>query len=206
MEDYESQYEEYKNTLLHEKWFRNKLTDLYRGSLNVDEDYISQNGVLWKVGVLSGACGICFSLFSSLDGRSDAKSIIIRIVLAAIMIACFVFAMHIGKKFVKTSGERKFYAFQYDQYFKDYIQEEKRKEMYEFEKDLSKTVCFIQRCSTNPSNNPSEVIEEFRRASRYVEELEKQYKHISRYDNFAWRLKNDWYFNAEIQKDIDRYI
>jgi hypothetical protein len=33
-----------------------------------------------------------------------------------------------------------------------------------------------------------------------------RYENLSRYDRFASDIKNDYYFNAEVQKNIDKYI
>ena len=203
MDDYESQYEEYKKSLLQNHWLIKTLHEKYRGSITAEGDYIDRNGVLWKIGVLGAVCGFCIALTFAL---AESGLWFLGIVLFITIMGSVIWARHIEAKFKKDSGEINFYAFRYHQHFKDHILEEKRREMYEFEQDLSKTVCFIQRCANNPSNNPSEVIEAFRCASRYAEELEKEYKHISRYDYFAGSITNDYYFNAEIQKDIDKYI
>ena len=199
MDDYESRYEEYKNTLLHETWFRRKLNDTYRGTLSAENDYIDNNGVLWKVGLLGALCGF-LTAFTPVENGNW----ILGILLFLGIIGSLIWAQYIGKKFKKASGERNFYAFEYDKYFKEHTLEEKRREMYEFEQDLSKIADYMKLCADWSSNEPSEVTEQFCYALRRIEELEKQYKHISRYDNFAWRLKNDWHFNAEIQKDIDK--
>lgn len=204
MGDYESQYEAYKNTLLRETYFRRNLTDLYNGSLTVEKDYIDTNGVIWKISLLSAICGFCFALFWLLEDISDARIIITRIVLAVIMILCAIFARRIETKFKKGSAEIKFYAFLYDKYFKDRIEEDKRREMYQFEKDLSSIVVFMQRCTNKHSDDLSVVLEEFQCAFQYVGDLEKQYKYISRYDSFFKSLKDDYYFNTEIQKNIDK--
>lgn len=204
MNDYESQYEEYKRSILENRRLRNELHEKYQGSLRVEKDYIDENGVLWKVGVLSGVCGLCLSLFWLLEDRSDTGSIITRIILLSIMIAAFVFAMRIGSKFKKSLGEMIFYAFRYSNHFEEHIQEDKRKEMYEFEQNITKIADYMHWCVDRPSNDHSEVLKQFRHSSCRVEELEKQYKHISRYDSFATNLKNDYWFNAEIQKDIDK--
>ena len=201
MDDYESQYEEYKNTLLHSTWFRRTLNDKYRDTLYAENDYIARNGVLWKVGILGAVCGYCIA-FTPIENGNWFLGIILFIGI----VGSLLWARHISKKFKRDSGEINFYAFQYDKYFKDHIQEEKRREMYEFEQDLSKIADYMQWCVDRPNNEPSEVMEQFRHALRRVEELEKQYKHISRYDSFAGSLKNDYNFNAEIRKDIDKYF
>ena len=206
MEDYESQYEEYKQSLLQNRRLRNELREKYRGSLRAEQDYIDANGVLWKVVVLSGVCGLCLSLFWILEDRSDTGSIITRIILSIIIVACGILGVRVSSKFKKDSGEINFYAFRYNQHFNDHIQEDRRREMYKFEQDLSKTVHFMQRLANDPRNDLTEVVANFQCALRYVEELEKQYKDISSYDRFVETLKNDYWFNAEIQKDIDKYI
>ena len=206
MEDYESQYEEYKNTLLHNRYFRGKLNDQYRGSLSAEKDYIDTNGILWKTSALAGACASCFVFLSLLEDRTDTTSIIIRIVLVAIMIVCCILGVRVAAKFKKDLGELIFYSFRYHKYFQERIQEDKRREMERFDVELHKTVSFMQRCANDPRDDLTEVVAEFRCALQYVEELEKQYKHISNYDRFAGSLKNDYCFNAEIQKDIDKYI
>lgn len=201
MEDYESQYEEYKNTLLHSTWLRRKLNDLYRGSLTAEKDYIDTSGVLWKVGLLGAVCGFLIAFTPVENGNW-----IMGIFLFLGIMGSVIWARHIGDKFKKKSGELNFYSFEYDKYFKDHILEEKRREMYKFEQDISGTIAFMQRCADKPNSNLKDATEEFRCALHYVKELEKQYKHISRFDYFAVSLKNDYYFNAEIQKDIGEYI
>lgn len=199
MADYESKYEAYKNTLLHETWFRRKLNDLYRGSIRVEIDYIDENGVLWKVGVLGAACGFCIAFFPLESGNW-----VLGITLFLGIIGCLALARHIGSRFKKKSGERKFYAFWYDKYFEDRVNEDRRREMYQFEQEISKAVGFMQYCVDKPGDDPSEVVEDFRRALHYVEELQKRYKEISEYNFFPGSLKNDYSFNAEMQKDLDK--
>lgn len=203
MEDYEPQYEEYKKSLLQNHWFIKTLHEKYRGSITAEEDYIDRNGVLWKIGILGAVCGFCIALTFAL---AESGLWFLGIVLFITIIGSVIWARHIEAKFKKDSGEINFYAFRYPQHFKDHILEEKRREMYKFEQDISKTVAFMQRCADKPNINLKDATEEFRCALHYVKELEKQYKHISRYDYFAENIKNDWYFNTEIQKDIDKYI
>lgn len=207
MEDYESKYEEYKKSLLQNRGFRNELHEKYQWSLRVEKDYFDENGVFWKIGVLSGVCGLCLALFWILEDRVNAGSIITRIILFAIMAACIVFAVRIAAKFKKNSGELKFYAFRYDKHFEDRINEDRRKAMWEFEKDFSKIADYMRWCVNDKvSDDPSEIMDQFRLSLCRVEELEKQYKEISNYNYFAGKIKNDYQFNAEIQKDIDKYI
>ena len=203
MDDYKSQYEEYKKSLLQNHWFIKTLHEKYRGSITAEGDYIDRNGVLWKIGVLGAVCGFCITLTFAL---AESGLWFWGVVLFITIMGSVIWARHIEAKFKKDSGEINFYAFRYHQHFKDHILEEKRREMYEFEQDLSKIADYMQWCVDRPSNEPSEVMEQFCHALRRVEELGKQYKHISRYDYFAGSLKNDYDFNAEIQKDIDRYI
>ena len=201
MKNYESLYEEYKNTLLRDKSFRHELTDLYRCSLRVERDYIDENGVLWKMGLLGAVCGFLITFTPVENGNW-----FLGILLFLGIIFSIIWARHIGKKFKKKSAERKFYTLQYNKHFKARVQKDKEHDAKKFAEDFYSTVVFMRRCANNPGNTRSEVIDEFRCALRYVEELEEQYKDISTYDHFAEKLMNDWYFNAEIQKDIDKYI
>lgn len=201
MEDHETQYEEYKNTLLHDKWFRKTLNETYRNSLYTESDYIDRNGVLGKVGILSAVCGYLISFLPVENGIWILGTISFLVIMG-----CVILIIHITKKFKKDFGEINFYAFRYHKHIESRIQEDKKQEMRRFEEDLSKTVAFMQHCTNNTNNDPLEAAKEFRRAFNYVEELEKQYKHIARYDGFARKLKDDWYFNAEIQKDIEKYF
>lgn len=200
MEDYETGYEEYKKSILQNRPLRNKLYEKYCGSISAEADYIDGNGVLWKIGILGAVCGFCIALTFTLR---DSGLWFLGIVLFLAIMGSIIWARHIGAKFKKDSGETNFYAFRYHKYFEDRIQEDKKLKERKFEESLSKTISFMQRCANNPSNDPSEVLH---CALRYVEELEQQYKELSEYDNFAEWLKNDWHFNAEIQKNIDKYI
>ena len=199
MADYKSKYEAYKNTLLGETWFRRELNDLYRGSIRVEKDYIDENGVLWKVGLLGAVCGFCIAFLPIENGNWA-----LGIALFICIMGSLSLARHIGSRFKKKSGERKFYAFWYDKYFEDRVNEDRRREMYQFEQEISKVVGFMQYCIDKPDNDHSEVIEDFRRALHYVEELEKRYKEVLEYDSFPGWLKNDYQFNAEMQKDLDK--
>ena len=204
MEDYESKYEEYKKSLLQNHWFIKKLHEEYRGSLRVEKDYVDENGVLWKIGLLGAVCGFCFALIFSL---ADSGLWLLGTVSFIALFGSLGLAQHIGSKFKKNLGEINFYAFRYNKHFKDHIQEDTHREMYEFEEDLYKIADYMRWCVNDKvSNDPSEIMEQFRHSSHRVEELERRYKNISRFDRFAESLKNDWYFNAEIQKDIDKYI
>lgn len=46
-------------------------------------------------------------------------------------------------------------------------------------------------------------------AFRHIKKMgdfQKRYEELDRYDRFIRDLKSDYYFNAEVQKDIDKYI
>lgn len=207
MSDFETKYEEYKNNILKDHWLRNKLCDYYRGSLRAEKDYIDENGVLWKIGVLSGVCGLCLSLFWLLEDRSDTRSIITRIVLFVIMIVCFTFAMHIGKKFKKNLGEMIFYTFRYHQHFKDYIQAEKNRETESIISDmLENHESALWRIDNIDNMSEEELKSLLLSYIRKEGALQRKYKELDRYDRFASELKSDYFFNAEIQKNIDKYI
>lgn len=199
MNNYESKYEEYKNTLLSETWFRKGLQDLYKGSIRVEKDYIDENGVLWKVGLLSAVCGFLIA-FTPIESGNW----VLGIFLFLGIMGSLIWARHIGEKFKKDSGELKFYVYRYNKYLDERIQEDKCRKVREFEECLSKTVAFMQRCANNPSNDPSEIIAEFQQSLRFTEDLEKQFKEFAEYDYYAIWLTNDYHFNAEMQKDIGK--
>ena len=201
MSSYDPQYEEYKASLLRDRRLRNELHDKYEGSLRVEKDYIDENGVLWKIGGLGAVCGFCIAFTPIENGNW-----ILGIVLFLAIIGSIIFARHIGAKFKKSLGEMIFYAFRYHKHFEDHILEEKRREMQEFEQDLFKIADYMQWYVDNPISEPSEVMDKFNFVSRRIGEIKKKYDHISRFDGFAGSLKNDYHFNAQIQKDIDKYI
>ena len=37
-------------------------------------------------------------------------------------------------------------------------------------------------------------------------DFNERFRSLDRYDRFISDIKNDYYFNAEIQKDIDKYV
>lgn len=206
MNDYETSYQEYKQSLLNDHWFIKTLHEKYRGSLRVEKDYIDENGVLWKIGVLSGVCGLCLSLFWLLEDRSDTRSIITRIVLFVIMLVFFIFAMHFGKKFKKHLGERIFYTFRYHQHFEDKVQEDKDSETKKLLEDMLKAYEY-SRFRDNSARLTKEDLENFLlRVIKDTDEFKQRYQELSKYDSFAGSLRNDYYFNAEVQKDIDKYV
>lgn len=83
MSDYESSYEEYKQALLRSVHFRDKLREKYANTLYAERNYIDNNGVLAKIGILSAAFGSCI-IMCWLDIHFA-----IRIVAAVIATVCF---------------------------------------------------------------------------------------------------------------------
>lgn len=207
MDDYESQYEEYKNSLLQNHWFIKTLHEKYRNSITAEGDYIDRNSVLTKVGILSGACGICFGFYCYLDGSTNTSNIIARIVITIIGIACFLWALHIGKKFKKDSGEMNFYAFLYHRHFKDHVQEEKNKETARLLRDMLAHYDAIRwREEDIDAMSEEDVKSLLHNHIKKMGDYAERSRDLSKYDRFAESLKRDYYFNAEIQKDIDKYI
>ena len=203
MEDYGAKYEEYKQSILQNRWFIEKLNEKYTGSLRSEKDYIDENGVLWKTSVLSGVFGLCISLFWILEDRSDTGSIITRIILAIIMIACGILGVLVAAKFKKKSGELNFYAFRYHQHFEDHVREEKDKETKKlFEDMLGHYDAIRWRADSIPTMSEEDVKSLFLNHIKEMSDYETRYKELSKYDSFAGSLKNDYYFNAEIQKGI----
>lgn len=204
MEDYESQYEEYKKSLLQNHWLIKTLHEKYRGSITAEGDYIDRNGVLWKIGVLGAVCGFCVALTFAL---AESGLWFLGIVLFLAIIGSVIWARHIEAKFKKDSGEVNFYAFRYHKHFKDHIQVDKDQEARDLERDVLNHYGAIQwREDSIQDMSEEEIKSLFLWHIKKMEDFKQRYKDLSRYDYFAGSLKNDWYFNAEIQKDIDKYI
>ena len=205
MKDYESQYEEYKQTLLQNQRFIDNLRDKYRGTLTAEKDFVDENGVLGKVGILSGICGICLALFLLLQDTSGTASIIWRIVLFIIGTGSALWAVRIQAKFKKTLGRMVFYSFRYHKHFEDHIQEDKQWETVTFKEDLSRHIEFLQHCiHTMKDKHPEESEKDFMKALGLFEDLESKYEHIEKCNRYTNSLKNDYPFYTEIQKRIEQ--
>lgn len=204
MGDYESKYEEYKKSLLQNHWFIKKLHEKYRGSITAEGDYIDRNGVLWKIGILAFVCGFCiaFTLPAAEHGLW-----FLGIVLFIAIMGSIIWARIIESKFKKDSGETNFYAFRYHQHFKEHIQKDKDEETKNLMRDVWKNCDSLMWRSDSIPNMSKEDLESllFQHIKK-MDDYQKQYKELDRYDSFSDDLKNDYYFNAEIQQDIDKYI
>ena len=202
MENYETQYEEYKKSLLHETWFRSKLNDLYRGSLSVEKDYISENGVLWKIGLLGAICGY-FIAFTPVENGNW----MLGIFLVLGIFGSIIWAWHIGNKFKNKSGERNFYSFQYHKYIKDRVQKDKDKEAYNLMRDIWEHYEAILWRVDSIQTMPEEDVKSLLLYHiKKMGDFKKRHTELDRFDGFASDLQYDWYFNTEIQKDIDKYF
>lgn len=204
MEDYESKYEEYKRSLLQNRWLIKTLHEKYRGSITAEGDYIDRNGVLWKIGVLGAACGFCVALTFAL---AESGLWLLGIVLFLAIMGCVILARHIEAKFKRDSGEINFYAFRYNQHFNDHIQGEKDKETYKLVCDMRNHHESIKwRTDSIQNMSEKDIKDLFLYHIKKMDDFQKRYEEISNYDYFAGKLKNDYQFNAEVQKDIDKYI
>ena len=202
MNDYDAKYEEYKKSLLQNHWFIKTLHEKYRGSITAEGDYIDSNGVLWKIGVLGAVCGFCIALTYAL---AESGLWFLGTVLFITIMGSVIWARHIEAKFKKDSGEINFYAFRYHQHFKDHVQEEKDKETKRLLDDMMRTYEY-SRFRDNIASLTKEDLEEFiLRVIKDTDEFKQRYQELENYDYFARSLKNDYYFNVEIQKDIDKY-
>lgn len=200
--DFENQYEEYKKSILQNWWLIKTLREKYRGSITAEGDYIDRNGVLWKIGALSAVCGFCIALTFALE---NSGLWVLGIVLFIAIIGSVIWARTIEEKFKKDSGEVIFYTFRYHQHFKDFIQDEKDKETKKLLDDMLRTYEY-SRFRDNIDSLTTEDLEEFiARVIRDTDKFKKRYQELSKYECLAGRLKDDYYFNAEIQKDIDKY-
>jgi hypothetical protein len=200
--DYDAKYEEYKKALLQNHWFIKTLHEKYRASLNGEKDYIDNNGVLWKVGLLGAVCGFCIAFTPIENGNW-----ILGLVLFLAIMGSVIWARHIESKFKKNLGETIFYAFRYQQHFSEYVQEEKYKETKKLLKDMLNHYDDIRwRADSIQTMSEEDVKSLFLNHIKKMGNYEAQYQELDNYDSFLGSLKNDYYFNAEIQKDIDKYI
>ena len=136
-----------------------------------------------------------------------ARVIGVKFSITGVLALYSIFTPRLLKKFKKDSGARKFYAFRYHQHFKDYIQADKDKETKDLERDVRSHYDSIKWRADSIQNMSEEDVKSlFINHIEKMRDYQKRYDDLSRYDYFAGSLKNDWYFNAEIQKDIDKYI
>lgn len=204
MKDYDAKYEEYKKSLLQNHWFIKTLHEKYRGSITAEGDYIDRNGVLWKIGVLGVVCGLCIPPIYTL---ADSGLWFLWIVFFLAIIGSVIWARHIEAKFKKDSGEVNFYAFRYHQLFKDHVQEEKDRETKKLLDDMLKHYDAIRWRADSIQEMSEEDVKSL--LLNHIEKMgdyEVRCQELDNYNCFAGSLKNDYYFNAEIQKDIDKYI
>lgn len=168
MDDYESQYEEYKNTLLHSIGFKNNLDNIYSETLYSDSDYIDHDGVLSKIGVLSAGGGVCYALCFSLVQLNEFPGILVRVISAIVGTLCFLGAAYIGSQFKKDFAKRNFQKYQYDRCVESWVRRDKELEAKQLVRDF---------------------------LSRQIgrEEFQNRYDDLSRYDRFAEDLTSDYH-------------
>lgn len=201
MSNYDAEYEEYKKALLQDHWFKRTLHEKYRGSIDAEKDYVDSNGVLWKIGALGAACGFCIAFLPVENGNW-----ILGIILFFAIIGSLAWARHIGAKFKKNLGETIFYAFRYHQHFEDRVQEEKDTETKKLLEDIFKALEYSRFRDDISSLTKKDLEKLFLRVIEDTAEFKTRYQNISNYDCFAGSLKKDYNFNAEMQKNIDKYI
>ena len=204
MDDYESKYKEYKQSILQNRWLIRKLHEKYQGSQVAEKDYIDENGVLWKIGLLGAVFGFCLALTFAL--RKSGLWLLGAILFIA-LIGSLALAQYIGSKFKKNLGEVIFYAFQYHHHFEEHIQKDKDDETKNLMSDVWKYCDSLMWRSDSIPNMSKEDLESllFQHIKKMAD-YQKRYQELNRYDRFADELKNDYHFNCEIQKDIDKYL
>lgn len=170
MEDYESQYDEYRQTLLRSPGFTQKLSEKRKNTMYAEKDFIGSNGALTKIGLLSLICGglLVFSW-------TVYMHLVIRVILTAVAVGCIFWAMHIGAAFKEISGRSNFRSFVYDRHIEDRVMSDK---------------------DTEARN----LVRSFLSREISREEFQKQFENLSRYDRFAADLKNDYDFSKALTK------
>lgn len=206
MNDYETQYEEYKKSILHDRWLKKTLNEKYCESIAAEVNYIDQNNVLFKIGALGTVGGFCVALaFISLSRGLWFLGIVLLIAIIGI----WILATNIAGEFKKSSGAMNFYAFIYHKHFKDHIQKDKSRLTKDLMEDLFKNLSTI-RYRAKVCKSESEIdMDEVMALLKFIENMDDyqaKYDDLSKYDRFAKSIKNDYSFNLEIQKDIGKYI
>ena len=130
MIDYESSYEEYKQTLLRSTNFMSKLREKYKNTQYAETSYIDKNGVLVKIGMLSAAFGFFLSV-CWLDAH-----LAIRIISAIISVVCFFLALHIGSQFKEESGKSNFHSYEYYRHIEERVRSDKELEARNLVRDM----------------------------------------------------------------------
>ena len=202
MSNYEEQYEEFKKSLLQNHWVIKTLREKYQGSQTAEKNFVNENGVLWKVGLLGAVCGFCIAFTPIEKGNW-----LMGTVLVIALFGSLALAQYVGSKFKKNLGEVVFYAFRYHQHFHDHIQKEKdveAKNLMHSMWEYSDSLMWRSDCISDMTKEELESLV-FRHIKK-MGDFQKRYEELDRYDRFIRDLKNDYYFNAEVQKDIDKYI
>lgn len=130
MNDYEAQYQEYKQSLLRSSNFRSELIEKYNNTSHTETSYIDSNGVFFKIGSISAVFGFCLSIC-----WSDAH-LAIRIAFALIGVVCFFLALYIGSQFKEQSGKSNFYAYVYYRHLEDRVRFDKELEARNLVRDF----------------------------------------------------------------------
>lgn len=175
MDDYESQYEEYKKSLLRSNHFVTKLREEQKDSVYTERDYITRDGVLPKVCMLSGVGGFCYALCFSLVQLDKFPVIMVRAIFLIIGTVCFFLAGYIGSKFKEDIGKRNFSSIRYDR-------------------------CIEKRVTIDKEMESRNLVRSFLSKEIDREEFQKRHENLSRYDRFAEDLKNDCDFNSKAKK------
>jgi len=175
MDDYESQYEEYKKSLLRSNYFMTKLREEQENSVYTVRDYIDRDGVLPKVGVLSGVGGFCYALYFSLVQLDEFPGIMVRAILVTVGTVCFFWAGYIGSKFKEDIGKTNFSSCYFDRHIE-------------------------KRATSDKEMEARNIVRSFLSREIDSEEFQKRYEDLSKYDRFAEDLKNDCDFSSKTKK------
>lgn len=203
VKDYDSQYADYKHSLLHSHRFVDNLKEDYKKTIHSESDYIDRNGVFLKVGILAFLCGFSIAVFFLIEGNSSIWSIVIRIISFTIAVVCAIAALRIESKYKKSSGERDFYSYQYSRYIKDCVQYDKEEETEKIFKDIIDNINFLRISSeVILSEEDNTDIERLKSNMLYAASSEKDFKNryekLSRYDRFERDILEDYYFQKSI--------
>lgn len=208
MEDFDVEYEKYKKSLLKSSYFTDNLKKKYTNTLIAEKNYIDRNGVLWKLALLSGVCGICLSLYGSFRDAKGIPALIVVIILAAIGITAFSFALRICEGFKENAGKANFYTFHYNRYIHDHVAREKQSETDALIQDMLSTIDDLQWRTAHIGKGNQLDIDELKDVLQHLKKKSAEFHdrcdHVKRYDSISSKLQDDYHFSKTICEFIEQ--
>lgn len=196
---YEEQYEEYKKSLLKNHYFKDKFRQKYADVLHGASAYIDHSCIFEKLSGLSLVAGAAITAVCFMGDRTDARSIVVRIVMLAILVASTIGWLLVSSRHKAALGKSNFYSFCYGSYIRSKVIEDKKEEIDLLIEDLEKKTEALRYYSEKKDYD----IDEIRFFSRKIGQTLKRYKRIKNYEHIARDIESDYYFSIEMKKLLD---